>query len=106
MSLTFALRVVAILLILASVFQYMVYEQLLIKTIVVAHVFYILSIFSDRFVQRISVISLGLAVVVPIGAWRMHESNTATLEFFIFNLVCCVYLGIVALQSLKNKSLS
>ena len=104
MSLTTALRIVAILLILASVFQYLVFEQLLIKIIVVAHIFYILSIFSEKHTQRISVISIGLAIVVPAAAWRMQISGTATMEFFIFNLTVCVYLGLVAFQTLRQRS--
>ena len=104
MSLTNSLRIAAILLILASVYQYVTLDLLPIKSIVVAHVLLLLSIFSDKHKQRVSVVSLGLSIVVPIGAWRMYQSNNATLGLFIFNLVIFVYLAYVALITFTNKS--
>lgn len=104
MSLTITLRIAAILLILAAVYQYITLDMLPIKTIVVAHVLFILSVFSDKHAQRISVVSLGLAVVVPIGAWRMYETEIVTLGFFIFNLIIFVYLAFVSFNTFKNKS--
>ena len=103
MTLTIALRIIATLLILACVFQYIVFQQLLIKSIVVAHVLYILSIFSEKHAHRIAVISLGLGIVVPIGAWRVYEVGSATLGFFIFNVVIFLYLGYIALQCFEGK---
>ena len=104
MSLTLTLRVAAILLLLATSFQQLVFEQLLIKTIVVAHILFALSFFSAKQLQRISVVSIGLAVVVPIGAWLDYKSGESTLGFFAFNLVVFVYVAHVAYKALKEKS--
>ncbi len=103
MSLTITLRAAATLLILAAVFQYILLGQLLIETIVVANIIFILSIFSDNHAQRISIISLGLAVVVPIGAWRIYEAGNTSLGFFFFNLVVFAYVAYVAYQTLKSN---
>jgi hypothetical protein len=103
MSLTISLRIVSAILIIASALQFFFYNQLLVKTIVVAHVIFLLSIFSDRHTQRIAVISLGLAIVVPIGAWRMMEAGNASQGFFILNLLIFIYLAYAAFKSLKNK---
>ena len=75
MPLTQILRISAVLLILAAVFQYYLYEQLLIKTIVVAHIIFLLSIFSDKQKQRIAVITAGIAIVVPIGSWKDYDAG-------------------------------
>ena len=98
-----ALRIVATILIVAVALQYFMYNQLLIKTIVVAHVLFILSLFSDRNTQRIAVISLGLAIVVPIGAWRMAVAGTVTQGFFILNTIIFLYIAYIAFNALKVK---
>lgn len=103
MSLTHTLRIAAVLLILAAVFQYFVFDQLLIKTIVVAHIILALSFFSDNNAQRISIVSLGLAVVVPIGAWRTYKSGDSTLGFFVFDLVVFAYVAYIAFLTLKRN---
>ncbi|MGI9228218.1 MAG: hypothetical protein ACR2PU_05445 [Gammaproteobacteria bacterium] len=102
MSLTQILRISAVLLILAAVFQYYLYEQLLIKTIVVAHIIFLLSIFSDKQKQRISVISIGIAVVVPIGSWKEYDAGDSSLGFLIFNLVIFAYIAFISIQTLIN----
>ena len=104
MSLIFALRLAATLLILSAAFQYFTFNQLLIKTIVVAHVLFILSIFDVKHLTRISVVSLGLAIVVPIGAWRMYENGDGTLGFLLFNLIIFTPLAFVSISTLKNSS--
>lgn len=98
-----ALRVVATILIVAVALQFFFYQQLLVKTIVVAHVLFFLSIFSDKHSQRIAIVSLGLAVVVPIGAWRMVEAGNATQGFFILNLLIFMYIAYIAFLTLKSK---
>lgn len=103
MSLTMALRMVAAIFIIAVALQYSFYNQLLVKTIVVAHVLFILSLFSQRHTQRIAVISLGLAIVVPIGAWRMFETGSATQGFFILNLIIFLFVAYVAYRDLVKK---
>ncbi len=100
MSLTQTLRIIAILLILAAVLQYYLYEQLLIKTIVVAHIIFLLSIFSDKQKQRIAVISAGLAVVVPIGSWKEYVAGNSSLGFLIFNLIIFAYVAFISIQTL------
>ena len=69
----------------------------------VAHILFILSLFSDRNTQRIAVISLGLAIVVPIGAWRMVEAGIATQGFFILNTIIFLYIAYIAFNALKVK---
>ncbi len=103
MPLTMSLRVVAAILIVAAALQFFFYNQFLIKTIVVAHILFLLSIFSDRHLQRIAVISLGLAIVVPIGAWRMVEAGNATQGFFVLNLIIFLYIAYIAYQALMKK---
>ena len=103
MSLTIALRIVAAVLIVAVALQYYFYDQLLIKTVVVAHVLFFLSIFSERHTQRIAVISLGLAIVVPISAWRMFEKGSASQGFFLLNLFIFLFIAYAAYQALTKK---
>jgi len=103
MSLTMSLRVVAVILIVAAALQFFFYNQLLVKPIVVAHVLFLLSIFSDRHTKRTAVITLGLAVAVPIGAWRMVATGTATQGFFILSLIIFIYIAYVAFIALKTK---
>ena len=101
MTLTMALRVVATILIVAVALQFFFYNQLLVKTLVVAHVLFILSIFSDKHTQRIAVITIGLAIVVPIGAWRMVSTGDATSGFFYLNLIIFLYIAYIAFNALK-----
>ena len=102
MPLTMSLRVVAVILIVAAALQFFFYNQFLVKPIVVAHVLSLLSIFSDRHKHRIAVISLGLAIVVPISAWRMVTTGNTTEGFFILNLFIFLYIAYVAYQALKG----
>lgn len=101
-SLTLTLRTAAILLLLAVSFQQLVYEQLLVKAIVVAHVLFALSFFSAKQSRRIAVVSIGLAVVVPIGAWLDYTSGQSTAGFFAFNLVVFVYVAYIAWRALRD----
>lgn len=101
--LTIALRIVAAVLIIAVALQHSLYNELLVKTIVIAHVLFILSLFSERHTQRIAVISLGLAIVVPIGAWRMFEAGSATQGFFILNVLIFLLIAYAAFRALANK---
>ncbi|QMU61626.1 MAG: hypothetical protein GKR92_07920 [Gammaproteobacteria bacterium] len=103
MSLTMPLRIIAVILIVAAALQFFFYNQLLVKPIVVAHVLFLLSIFSDRHTKRIAVITLGLAMVVPIGAWRMVEAGTATYSFFFINVLIFLYIAFIAFQTLKAR---
>ena len=103
MSLTMSLRIVAVILIVAAALQFFFYNQFLVKSIVVAHVLFLLSIFSDRHTQRIAIISLGLSIVVPIGAWRMVEAGSATQGFFVLNFIIFLYIAYVAYRALKAK---
>ena len=103
MHLTMSLRIVAVILIIASALQFFFYNQLLVKTIVVAHILFILSMFSNKYIHRIAVIALGLAVVAPIGAWRMVEAGSATQGFFLVNLIMFLYIAYIAYRSLKTK---
>ena len=102
MPLTISLRVVAVVLIVAAALQYFFNNQFLVKPIVVAHVLFLLSIFSDRHTRRIAIISLGLAVVVPISAWRMVATGNTTQGFFILNLFIFLYIAYAAYQALKT----
>lgn len=103
MSLTTALRIVAAVLIISVALQFSFYNQLLVKTIVVAHILFILSLFSQNHSQRIAVITLGLAIVVPISAWRVFETGNATQGFFILNLIIFVFIAYVAYRALVKK---
>ena len=102
MTLTTTLRAAAVVLILACVFQFFIFNQLAIKTIVVAHILFILSIFSERYTRRIAVICIGLSIVVPIGAWRMMNTGEATFNFVVVNLVLFIYIAYIAYQALKT----
>lgn len=103
MPLNLTLRATAVLLLLATAIQYFAFEQLPVKTIVVAHIIFALSLFSNKYAQRISIASIGLAVVVPIGAWLDYYSGELTPGFFVFNLVIFIYVAYVAYQSVKDK---
>ena len=96
-----SLRIAATILIIASALQFFFYNQLLVKTIVVAHILFVLSIFSDKYTQRIAVITLGLAVVVPIGAWRIVEAGNATQGFFFINFIIFLYIAYIAYRALR-----
>lgn len=100
MSLTQSLRIVAILLILAAAFQYYLHAQLLVKTIIAAHVILLLSFFSDNYKQRISVVSIGLAIVVPIGAGKQYYAGELSLSFLFFNLIVFTYLAFISIQTM------
>ncbi|MEM7401155.1 MAG: hypothetical protein AAF304_04310 [Pseudomonadota bacterium] len=102
MTLTTALRATAVILILTCVYQFFFFNQLPVKTIVVAHILFILSFFSDQHTRRIAIICIGLSIVVPIGVWRMMNTGEVTLDFVIANLVIFIYIAYVAYQSLKN----
>jgi len=103
MPLTHALRTAAILLILSAVLQFFIFDQLLIKTVVVAHIIFLLSIFSKKHARRVSIISLGLAIVVPISAWLTYRSGNTALEFFVFNALVFLYVAYTAYIALKNS---
>ncbi len=103
MLLTNALRIGASLLILAVVYHYASFGVVLIKSIVVAHILFILSFFSDKHAQRIAVVTLGLAIVVPIGAWRSYQEGTTQIAFFIFNVIIFLYAAYAALQTLQSS---
>ena len=102
MKLTTALRAAAVLLILTCVFHFFFFNQLALKTVIIAHILFILSFFSEQFKRRIAIISIGLSIVVPIGAWRMMSTGEVTLDFFIINFVLFIYIAYIAYQTLKT----
>lgn len=103
MSLATALRMIAAILIIAVAIQYSIYNQFLVKTIVVAHILFILSLINQRHNQRIAIISLGLAIVTPISVWRMVETGSATQGFFMLNIVAFLFIAYAAFQELTKK---
>ena len=78
------------------------HEKLLIKTIVVAHIILLLSIFSKSNKQRVAVASVGLAVVVSISLWKEYITGYSSLGFLIFNLTIFVYVSLISIYTLLN----
>ena len=102
LSLTLALRAVAILLLLMIVFGYLNSGELLIKQFIAANVLFALSFFSASGGRRIAVIVLALAVIIPLGVVQSYSIGKAPLELAIVTVVIFIYLAIIAIQSIRG----
>ena len=104
MKLDLTLKTVAIVFLAAAGYEFLADDRIALTDVVVANIFFVLSIFARGHARRISVISLGLAFVVPIGTIRTYldgENNVLTVTAHVG---ACGYLAFIAYRTFRAEA--
>ncbi len=104
MNLDLTLKAAAILLLLISGAEYLISSVIHIGPVLIANVMFVTSIFSRTQPQRIAVIALAFAVVVPTGAFRAYVREDSELWVALLNLGVFCYVAFVAVRTLMAHS--
>jgi hypothetical protein len=102
MSLDLTLKAAAIGLLALSGYQFLFETTVPLAPVVVANVIFVVSIFSRSQPQRVAMIALALAVLVPIGAFRSYVKGDASLAIAILNLLIFGYVAFIAVRILRE----
>ena len=104
MNLDLTLKATAILFIVAAGIEFAVEDRIALVDVVVANLFFVLSVFVRNHARRIALIAVALAFVVPIGTIRAYldaERNVATV---LIHVVTCGYLAYVGYQRFRAEA--
>ncbi len=104
MNLDLTLKAAAILLLLISGLEYVLSSVIHLGPVLFANVMFVTSIFSRTQPQRIAVIALAFAVVIPIGAFRAYFRDDSALWVALLNLGIFCYVAFVAVRTLMAHS--
>jgi len=102
MSLDLTLKAAAIGLLALSGYQFLFESSVPLVAVVVANVIFVMSIFSRSHPQRVAVISIALALLIPMGAFRSYVKGETTLMIAMLNVVIFAYVAFVSLQTLRG----
>ena len=104
MNLDLALKAVAILLIMSVGAEFLVADRLSLPPVIVANIFFVLSILARGHARRVAVIAFGFACVVPIGAYRAFMAGEAHAITAGVTVVAAAYLAYVAYTTFRREA--
>jgi hypothetical protein len=102
MTLDLTLKLAAILLLALSGYEFLYGSTIPLVPVIAANIIFVASVFSRNHPQRVAVIAIGLAVVIPIGALRAYARGDSTLIVALFNLPIFAHVAYVSLQTLRT----
>ena len=105
-SLVLTLRVIAIAMLLIMAIGYINAGDLQIKQFIAANILFILSLFGAANIKRIAIISIFLAIIIPLGVVKSYLDGAAAIEYVFIYVVMFVYLILVALRIVWPKASS
>lgn len=101
MTLDLTLKTAAILLLALSGFQFLFESGVPWTPVVLANILFVVSIFSRSQPQRVAVVALGLAVIIPVGAFRAYVKDEASVTIALLNLPIFAYVAYIAVLTLR-----
>ncbi|MCZ6644569.1 MAG: hypothetical protein O7G86_09585 [Gammaproteobacteria bacterium] len=103
-NLDLTLKGVAVSMLIAVGVEFLTADRLLLAPVVVANIYFVLSIIAKAHARRIAVIAFGLACVVPIDAIRTFVVGEASVITLIVTVVASVYLAGVSYQVFRQEA--
>ncbi len=103
-NLDLTLKSVAVSMLIAVGIEFLTTDRLLFPPVVVANIYFVLSIIAKVYARRIAVIAFGLACVVPIDAVRTFMMGEAGVITLIVVVVASVYLAGVSYQVFRYEA--
>ena len=103
-NLDLTLKSVAVAMLIAVGVEFLMADRLLFPPVVVANIYFVLSIIAKVYARRIAVIAFGLACVVPIDAVRTFMMGEAGVITLIVVVVASVYLAGVSYQVFRYEA--
>lgn len=103
-NLDLTLKSVAVSMLIAVGVEFLTTDRLLFPPVVVANIYFVLSIIAKVHARRIAVIAFGLACVVPIDAVRTFMMGEAGVITLIVVVVASVYLAGVSYQVFRHEA--
>ena len=100
MTLDLTLKAAAILLLALCGYQFIFEAAVPLVPVILANILFVLSIFSRTQAQRVAVIAIALAVIIPLGAFRSYSQGETSLMVAILNVPVFVAVAYVCLQTL------
>lgn len=103
-NLDLTLKSVAVAMLIAVGVEFLTTDRLLFPPVVVANIYFVLSIIAKVHARRIAVIAFGLACVVPIDAVRTFMMGEAGVITLIVVVVASVYLAGVSYKVFRHEA--
>ncbi|MDH3642840.1 MAG: hypothetical protein OES38_12135, partial [Gammaproteobacteria bacterium] len=94
------LKGAAILLLALSGYQFIFEAAVPLVPVILANVLFVLSIFSRTQAQRVAVIAIALAVIIPLGAFRSYSRGETSLMIVLLNVPVFAAVAYVCAQTL------
>ena len=105
MTLDLTLKAAATLLLALSGYQFMYESTIPLIPVLLANILFVISVFSRSRPRRIAVISMALAVIIPIGAFRSYVNGETSFIVTMLNVLLFVYVAYVSLQTLRAHAI-
>lgn len=103
MTLDLTLKAAAIALLALSVYEFFSASIIPLLPVVLANIIFVISILSRSQPQRVAVVAIALAVIIPIGAFRSYFRGDSSLSIAMLNLPIFAYVAYVSLQTLRRR---
>ena len=68
--------------------------------VILANILFVLSIFSRSQAQRVAVIGIALAIIIPLGAFRSYSKGETSLMVAVLNVPVFLAVAYVCAQTL------
>ena len=81
-------------------FGYVNSGDLQIKQFIAANVLFVLSLFGVASIKRIAIISIVLAIIIPLGVAQLYLEGKTTVELVIIYVAIFAYLIMVAVRAI------
>ena len=104
LSLVLTLRVIAITMLLIIAIGYINVGDLQFKQFIAANVLFVLSLFGAANIKRIAIISIVLAVIIPLGVVQSYLDGKTAIEYVLIYVVMFVYLMLAAVRAIWAKA--
>ncbi len=103
-NLDLTLKVVAILMLITAGIEFLIEDRLLFPPVIVANIYFVLSVFAKAHARRIAVIAFGLSCVVPIDTIRTFLVGDGDAITLTITVVASLYLASVSYRVFRQEA--
>jgi hypothetical protein len=105
MPLNLALRVAAVIVILATGIHFLIHGEFLLQPVIVANILFVISLFAGYQTRRIALITLLFCIVLLVGTIKFYLAGDYALPWTIMEIVVFACLGWVAWKNIRGNRL-
>ena len=103
-NLDMTLKVVAIGLLITTGIEYFIEDRLMFPPVIVANIYFALSIFAKAHARRIAVVAFGFSIVLPIDTIRIFIVGDGNAAILAITVVASGYLAGVSFKVFRQEA--